>query len=433
MMSGMLLTAIVMFAPGQTEPAPAPRALPPVEGYRQPGEVPKPAEVALPLATSGCATCSQSIAQYPPGCGPGDCEGSFCSDTILGPPIAAWSNQAFAYYWLKPAPLPTLLTTLANGGRVQVSPANANFKQASGGNIASERWLNDAHTFGYGFSGTLLEQRGSFFTIASDGGGNPALTRPFVDALTNQVTDFFVSDPGRLSGTFAAASGARFTTGELYGLMNVKYCPTKCLNLLAGFRYMDLDEYLELYQQTSGIGQQQFTVAGVPTAGPINIVDRFRTRNQFWGFEIGARGDVTMKCVTFGVTSKIAIGNVHQTLDIAGQTTAAGAPTTQGGLLALSSNIGNTPRINRFGVLTDLSAEVGLQLTEGSRLFIAYDFIYLNDVIRPGSQIDSVINPRFVPASASFNTLSGPASPLRTGRHDDFFVHGVRIGYQIQY
>ena len=40
-----------------------------------------------------------------------------------------------------------------------------------------------------------------------------------------------------------------------------------------------------------------------------------------------------------------------------------------------------------------MSAEVGLQITEGSRIILAYDFLYLNDVIRPGTQIDTTSTP----------------------------------------
>jgi hypothetical protein len=426
MLSGLLFTAFLTL--GQAETAPAPQKLPPVEGLRPQGSLPTPAEVALPLSTSGCPSCGGS--QSTGGCASGNCYGSTCSTEAIGPPNAAWNDTIFDYYWFKPAPLPSLIAS--NGLILNHNPVD--FRATAGANVAGGRWVNDAHTWGYGYNLFLTEQRATFQNFTSDGGGSPQFTRPFIDSLTNTPGTFFVSDPGRLSGTLHIENGARLAGGELYALKNTEYCKTKCFNLLAGFRYLDLDEYLVMYQQTSGIGAAPptFTVAGTPTPGPVNIVDRFRTRNQFWGGEIGGQGEITMKCITFGVTSKVGIGNVHQTLDIAGQTTSSGAPTTTGGFLATSTNIGRI-NYNRIAVLADVSAQVGLQITEGSRLFVAYDFIYLNDVIRPGSQIDSVINTRFVPSSANFGTVSGPASPIRTQSHDDFYVHGLRFGYELQY
>lgn len=416
MMSGIVLATLLAFAPGQAEKPP---------GTEEPPKLPPASAVALPPVTSGCTSCGQT-----PGCGGGACYGSVCDKPDLaGPPNKGWLDTSYLYYWYKPSPLPTLVTSLNGTVRTRLNGGDADFGQAAGARISGGLWVNDAHTLGYGWSGFLTEQRASFENFSSS--GSPTLTRPFTDAVTNQITDFFVSDANRLSGTVRVESGARLAGGELYGLKSVRYCKTSNFSLLAGFRYMDLDEYLVIFQQTSSTNgaADPFTLGNRPNAGPINIVDRFRTRNQFWGMEFGGRGEITHKCFSFAMTAKVGLGNIHQTLDVAGQTT---SPAISGGLLALSSNIGRS-NPNRFGALADCSAEFGVQLTENAKIFVAYDFLYLNDVIRPGTQVDTVISQRFLPTSPLYGIQSGPTAPVKTQNHDDFFAYGLRFGYQLKY
>jgi len=63
----------------------------------------------------------------------------------------------------------------------------------------------------------------------------------------------------------------------------------------------------------------------------------------------------------------------------------------QGGLLALPSNIGTQTR-NRFAVIPELGVKVGYQLTDHIRVYAGYNFLYASSVVRPGNQIDPVIN-----------------------------------------
>jgi hypothetical protein len=430
MLSGLLLTLLAV-TPSQAEP---PKQLPPAapqEGMRAPQDLPKLAEVMLPAAGGGCTSCGVNVAQYPSGCSSGTCVGTTCIDA-KGPPNVAWNDQVFGLFVLKDAPLPNLLVNAA-GSRLIAT--DTRFGRTVGGGNSGGSWFNDEHTLGYGFSILLLEQRSTSQLIRSDASGNPALVRPFTDALTGDSANFFAANPGILQGRVAVETGARYSSGEYYGLKNILYDQCHSLNVHAGLRYMDLDEYLQIFQNTSAANgtTQTFPINGTQTSnGPINIVDRFRTRNQFYGLQLGIRGDYTHGVFSVGLSQKIAVGNNHQTLDIAGQTSAAGLAPVRGGFLALAPNIGYT-RANRFAVLSESSIEGGLQVTQGSKLFAAFDFIYINEVIRPGVMVDSVVNTRFVPSSANFGTLSGPSAPLRTQNRTDFFTYGVRFGYQVQF
>jgi len=38
-----------------------------------------------------------------------------------------------------------------------------------------------------------------------------------------------------------------------------------------------------------------------------------------------------------------------------------------------------------------------------------------------------------VPSSTNFGALTGIASPVNTGRREDFYVHGIRFGVELQF
>jgi hypothetical protein len=96
---------------------------------------------------------------------------------------------------------------------------------------------------------------------------------------------------------------------------------------------------------------------------------------------------------------------------------------------------GNAGRIeyNRFVVVPEVGVNLGWQATSWLRLNVGYDFLYINDVARPGSQIDPFVNPKLVPASAAFGSTSGPNFPTPTAKSDTFWAQGVQFGVEVKY
>jgi hypothetical protein len=127
----------------------------------------------------------------------------------------------------------------------------------------------------------------------------------------------------------------------------------------------------------------------------------------------------------------IALGVVHQDIDINGSTTVTipGQPPVvrPGGLLALPSNIGHYTS-DRFGVSPQVGLNVGYQVTSHVRLTAGYSFIYLNNVARPGNQIDTVIDPRQLPPATAIGTR-----PYFPGQTTDFWAQGVNLGLQLRF
>src|SRR5262249_14650018 len=156
-----------------------------------------------------------------------------------------------------------------------------------------------------------------------------------------------------------------------------------------GFRYLDLDEDLTIDQATQAL-RGNLALGGTPVPG-VFLEDRFNTRNQFYGGQITTRGEYRFGVVFLGVVSKLAVGPNHETVDISGFSRGGGV-TLPGGLLAVGGpttggNIGRDST-NRFVVMPEVGAHLGCQLTSHVRVSAGYHFLYVNDVVRPGSQID---------------------------------------------
>ena len=318
--------------------------------------------------------------------------------------------------------------------------------------IDGSLWTNDDHTFGVAAGGFISEQRSSFETV-SGGPGGVNLARPFFNLSTAAPDVVRVASNGVAGGVPFAGSIGTATTARLAGAnidlqRNLVNENSVLVTFFTGFRYYDLDESLTVTQSTTaapGLGAQVATRD--VTGGTVNLLDRVYTRNQFYGGEVGGKFRVCRGVVDFGVTPQVAFGNMHQVTNITGTTTVVGGPNpgvTSGGLLAAGSGgfggagagvDGNIARYttNRFTLTTQVGTSLGIKLTDHLRAAVGYQFLYLNNVARPGSQLDSTINPRVVPVSSAFGSLSGPSGPRPTFDRDSFYAHGATIQFELVY
>lgn len=352
-----------------------------------------------------------------------------------GPAYTLWGGVEYALFFLKNGPNPNVLL---RGATTAIGGANDDFGQANGFRFDAGIWLNDCHTFGIGLGGFMVEQRSVFGTASSDATGSPLLARPFTDVVLAQPSQALVAAPGTLTGTFVSRSSSRLSGADLYAIHNLAHDKTMTVDVLVGGRYVDLDESIDLTQQTSRIGGAPLSFPGAvsnPAITGVTINDHFRTRNQFYGGFLGLRGEYRLGAAFVNLTAKVGLGNNHQTIDIDGSSraTGIGAGPASGGFLAVNGgNIGRQTS-NRFAVLSEAGASIGFQVSSFARLSIGYNFLYLNNVARPGTQIDPAVNTRLVPTSANFNSLTGIASPLPTGTRDDFFANSINFGVELRF
>jgi hypothetical protein len=363
-------------------------------------------------------------------------------DDHCGPPERFWLGGGPVLLWIKNGPLPVLATSSAG----QVLGGDVSYGTFLGGQIDGGAWLDRRHTFGVGLSGFMTEQRSVSGSLFSDAAGSPLISRPAFDILTGVPINILAAAPGAFAGGVVFATSSRLAGAEAGLVHNLRYCQDYSIDVGFGFRYLDLDENLVITQMTQALANGQLSLAGTPVAGAV-IEDRFDTRNQFYAGQFSARAEYRFGPVFLDVISKVALGPNHEVVSISGVTRdLAGTQAVSGGLLAVgqaTTQVGPFPQppggnigrdsTNRFAVLSEVGGLIGCQVTQHVRVAAGYHFLYINDVVRPGSQIDQAVNLRLVPLSGSFGSVSGPASPVPTARHDDFFAHGVQFRLEVVY
>jgi hypothetical protein len=261
--------------------------------------------------------------------------------------------------------------------------------------------------------------------------GEPAIGRPFFNAVTGQEDAELVSFPGVLAGSTAVNLSSRLQGAELNAVSLVCCCPcTWKVEALAGFRFLALDEGL-------GITEALAVLPGVPVLGgtQFNIFDQFDARNQFYGGQVGVRGEYELGAWFARGSFKLALGDTQETADVNGATTIISpggvATAGPGGLLALPSNIGHYSR-DVFAVVPEVGFSVGYQFDTHIRLSVGYDFLYWSEVARPGDQIDRSINPtQLVRTPGGSVSTAGP--PFFTFQGTDFWMQAITFGLEIRY
>ena len=158
-------------------------------------------------------------------------------------------------------------------------------------------------------------------------------------------------------------------------------------------------------------------------------------RNTFNGGQFGARIDHRWGFLSVEVVGKLAMGSMHEVVNIQGMTTTnAPLPVTQavGGIYAQGSNIGNYTR-DVFAVVPEVGVNLAVQLTGNLKARMGYTFLYLSNVVRPGDQIDTRININQVPIDAAFGTPGGPNRPAFDFRATNFWSQGINFGLELSF
>jgi hypothetical protein len=344
----------------------------------------------------------------------------------------------YLLWWIKNSSVPPLVTTsppgtpragagVLPGAQVLFGGSDVDDQVRSGGRFTAGAWLDRAQTLGVeGWFFFLGERSVTFDTGFSP--GSPILGRPIVNAATGQGDAELVAFPGLLAGSANVSAATRLLGAEGNLLCNLCCRPGARIDLLGGYRFLRLDESLGITENLTALAD--------PSAGSrIIVADRFGTRNDFHGGQVGARATLWRGPWVLALAAKVALGANLEEADINGQTTflTGGASVTQvGGLLALPSNIGHFHH-NRFAVVPEAGFNVGVYVTPYVRAYVGYTFLYWSDVVRPGDVIDTSLNPRQIPTSLTAGPLTGPARPAFQFRQSDFWAQGINFGLEVRY
>lgn len=358
-----------------------------------------------------------------------------------------WVNADYLLWWLKQPKVPPLVTSS--------TPASAGVL----GNPDTTVLFGDRHldldrrngiraSMGYtcpdeilGIEGTgfyFFDNRRRFQT-ASDAGGSPVIARPFINAATGLETVQLVAFPGSFAGDVQVSNLTRFWGSDV-NLIGVVYggCQAN-FDFLGGFRYLDLNDDFRMVKNSTLLPAGQSALNGILILPPASntVTDRFVTRSQFFGGQMGGQAEFRCGCIFLDLIGKVALGNSHEVITISGSTSVTqpgvGTTTVPGGLLALASNSGQF-RQDDFAMVGEAQVNLGIQICKVFRAYVGYNFLYWSDVVRTGDQITRVISESQIPSSITFGIpAAGPTAPPLPFRQSSFWAHGLNGGFALRY
>lgn len=347
-----------------------------------------------------------------------------------------WGGVEYLLWWIRDGPLPFPLVTTGNpndpipgalgqsGTQTLFGGNGLDFGTFSGCRVTLGGWQDCCQTFGLEVSGFLLETRVAGFAAAGDAAGNPPIYMPVFRADLGEEGSFTIADPVLgLTSSLAIQATSQLWGAEGNRVAGLFRSDRLAVDVLARFRYLDLDEQLNIHAL---LNDPVFDVQQ-------DLTDDFATRSQFYGGQLGTRLRWQQGNWQVAADVKVALGLTHQVVRINGASTIGGSGafvvgTFPGGILAQPSNIGRDTE-DQFTVVPEVRLQVSRQLGRRLRASVGYNFLYWSDVVRPGLQIDRAINP----TQQFGGPLVGPARPTALLKGSDFGVHGVNFGLAWSY
>ncbi len=356
----------------------------------------------------------------------------------------AWFGVDYLLWWIKSGPVAAPLVTtgtvpppaiLGPTEPTVLSPSSLNYGPVSGIRIDGGWWFDPGHLLGIDMSAFLLSQVSETRTFLSNPAGAPILGRPFIDTAGTPLT-YLVSVPFVATGGVSFHSTSQLGGAEVNLLGGVLQDQLLSFTTLGGVRFLNLNESLQIKQFSQILNAVDFGSTMLLPGSAVSVVDSFRTSNQFYGGQIGGRLQSQLGLWTLGLDAKLAMGATVQNIRIAGgtgiQTAMGTAQSLPGGLLALPTNIGGYTS-SAFSLVPEFGLNVGLRLG-CVELQVGYTFLYWTNVVRPGAEIDPVINPNQLPASPTYGTPTGGINrPAVLFRNDDFWAQGFNFTVKISF
>jgi hypothetical protein len=294
-----------------------------------------------------------------------------------------------------------------------------------GGRLILGVWLNDCRTDALEVNVPFFGQQTNQGHIASH--GDPILARPFHNRQRGENDAQIVAYPGLVAGRVSLDTDLDGYGAEV--LLRHNCCCCCCLrtDLLLGYRYFRLADDLLIHEQIESTAEDGLVAQGTT----LDMVDRFSTRNEFHGFDLGLEREWYGRFWSLSATAKAALGNMRQRILIDGWTTVAvpGQPasTRRAGLLAIDPNLGSYRR-DCFAVVPEANFRVNLQLTRNLRSNVGYTFLYLSRAVRAADQVSTAIDPRLLPPPL----IASPEPTVDFG-NGSFWAHGLTFGFDYRY
>jgi hypothetical protein len=365
---------------------------------------------------------------------------------------------------------------------VLVSNRDLGYNAFSGFRLTGGFFGDADRRFGFQLTGLYTERaanRQNFGALGPQSAGLPVLARPFIDATTGSESSVALSGPNFGAARAFVGTWSQTWSIEPEGVWNIYRSQPGTrspwsLDFLAGYRFIQVREELRIQnwmqldpqiplpvfvRGPGGVIRQQIGpattgIGGALVGGPayVTLTDKFRVTNQINGLLLGLRAEGRYGMVTLDGYAKVAIGAVHERIEINGSGAfydptgrsgnalgsgglklgvGGGAGTVLGGVLANSGNIGTYNR-DRFTAVPEAGFNVGIAITNGLTFYTGVSALYFPNIVRPGNLINPVVSSAAIPFSANYGN-GAAAGPLLQIRETSNWLGGLNFGLRLRY
>lgn len=379
-----------------------------------------------------------------PACGPGCCN-PCCGPRYCPPPGGYmncpspadpcfqcrpplwWMKADLMLGWRKGRGYPPLVTTdpanedsttagVLPNATILYDGDSENTQMQAGLNLDFGTYLNDCQSIGLGgryfFFG---EDDGNF---ARNSGQNAILAVPFFSVDLGANSALLLAHPD-VAGDVRSGSVDIRASNQIHGFdayARFLYTRTACgrIDFITGWHTSSVNDNFQLTMQTD-FNQLNNDVV---------LVDQFNTQNQFNGLILGVMTEHQVCCYTLRGKARVSVGNMHQSVFVNGSTAVNGVVDVNqpGGLFTAESNIGNYTQ-DQFAAVTEAGLSLGWHISPRTQLTLGYNLMYWSNIVRPGEQIDTVVDDLNVP----------PTSPTFQFNTTSFWVQSLTIGLNCEF
>ena len=329
-------------------------------------------------------------------------------DPACGPAGRFWVAPDLALGWTRGAAVPRLVRGGSPTGPGAYGGERAGAPFRAGIGLSAGLWFDERHTRGVDASFYYLSQGGTSTTLFPPGVG---LYLPTADG------SFPLSDPENgTGGAFQAGLNTRFASADVNYRRNLLCSADARLDALAGYRYAHVADDFEAYGKRLG-----------PAGQIVRFRDQAGAENDFHGGQVGLAGEYRLGSWYAGATGKVAFGTVFTDTDLHGKFRVDGT-VVPSGFYARPGLAGERDH-TRFGVMPAVGLTVGRQLGDHCRLFVGYNFQYLNHLTRGPDVLDSA--PPVTPVDPF--RVNPVAATRRDAVNSDFWAQSVNLGLELRY
>jgi hypothetical protein len=343
-------------------------------------------------------------------------------------------------WWARQGRIPALATTSTSdtgtgflgdpNTRTILGPGQFGPDFQTGFRVRVGGWLDSCGNQGFDASYFFLGRGRQTETF--DSNRFPTIVRPIFAPNSNSEFGEVVARPGFSAGRLVVDQDSL-----LWGA-DVNYKCAICSTCdggrgwFIGYRHLNLTERLNITEFITALS----TDTGDPVGTRVVVGDRFETRNRFHGGQVGYWWQRKMDRFEIDARASVALGVTNHVLDISGfqQRTRPGQSTQPfvGGLLATGPNLGQFRR-SSFSVVPEGLVNVGYRLSKNVKIYGGYNFLYWSNVLRPGDQIDRVVDVSLVPNPPVGVPPSGQNRPQPTFTRSDYWAQGIQLGVEFRW